>query len=73
MYHFKYKNEITLNDFKSAAMDFCSKGLKNKFETVVVNKPSVYEPLKFYCIYLHRNAVALILCMRDHKSSPVVN
>ena len=26
-----------------------SKGLKNEFETAVVNKPSVFEPLKFYC------------------------
>ena len=27
----------------------CSKGLKNEFETAVVNEPSVFEPLKFYC------------------------
>ena len=27
-----------------------SKGLKNKFETDVVNELSVFEPLKFYCI-----------------------
>ena len=27
----------------------CSKGLKNEFETAVVNKPSVFELLKFYC------------------------
>ena len=27
-------------------------GLKNKFETAVVNEPSVFEPLKFYCIFL---------------------
>ena len=26
-----------------------SKGLKNEFETAVVNGPSVFEPLKFYC------------------------
>ena len=24
--------------------------LKNEFETAVVNEPSVFEPLKFYCI-----------------------
>ena len=29
-------------------MDF-SKGFKNEFETAVVNEPSVFEPLKFYC------------------------
>ena len=28
-----------------------SKGL-NEFETAVVDKPSVFEPLKSYCIYL---------------------
>ena len=28
----------------------CSKGPKNEFETTVVNEPSVFEPLKFYCI-----------------------
>ena len=28
-----------------------SYGLKNEFETVVVNEPSVFEPLKFYCIF----------------------
>ena len=31
-------------------MEFFSKGPKNEFETAVVNEPSVFEPLKFYCI-----------------------
>ena len=31
-------------------MGFFTKGLKNEFETTVVNEPSVFEPLKFYCI-----------------------
>ena len=26
-----------------------SKGSKNGFETAVVNKPSVFQPLKFFC------------------------
>ena len=30
-----------------------SKGLKNEFETALVNEPSVFEPLKFYCIFLY--------------------
>ena len=30
-----------------------SKGLKNEFETAVVNEPSMFEPLKFSCIYLY--------------------
>ena len=37
---------------KSAAIGFFSKGLKEEFETAVVNKPSEFEPLKFYCIFL---------------------
>ena len=28
-----------------------SKGLKNEFETAVVNESAVLEPLKFYCIF----------------------
>ena len=36
-----------------------SKGLKNEFETAVVNEPSVFEPLKFYCILW-------IISMCDH-------
>ena len=44
----------TLNYSKSAAMEFFSKGLKNEFETAVVNEPSVFEPLKFYCSYRPR-------------------
>ena len=43
---FNIKKQITLNYSKSAAMGFFSKRLKNEFETAVVNKPSVFEPLK---------------------------
>ena len=28
-----------------------SKELKNEFERAVVNEPSVFEPLKFYCVF----------------------
>ena len=28
-----------------------SKGLKNEFKTALVNEPSVFEPLKFYCTF----------------------
>ena len=34
-----------------ADMGFISMGLTNELETPVVNKLSVFEPLKFYCIY----------------------
>ena len=47
---FNIKRKITLNYPKSAAIGFFPKGLKNEFETVMVNEPSVFEPLKFSCI-----------------------
>ena len=46
------KKKITLNYPKSAALGYFSKGLKKEFEPAVVNKPSVFEPLKVYCIFL---------------------
>ena len=54
---FNMNKKNTLNYSKSAAIGFFSKGLKNEFETAVVNEPSVFEPLKFYCIMLLRVAV----------------
>ena len=50
---FHIKKKITLNYPKFAAMGFCSKGLKNEFETTMVNEPSVFQPLKFYCIWVY--------------------
>ena len=44
------EKKINLNYPKSAAMKLCSEGLKNEFETAGVNEPSVFKPLKFYCI-----------------------
>ena len=29
------------------------KGFKNEFETAVVHESSVFEPLKFYCIFFY--------------------
>ena len=49
---FNIKKKITLNYLKSAAMGFFSKGLKNEFETAMVNEPSVFDPLKVYCMFL---------------------
>ena len=46
---FSMKKKNTINYPKSAATGFFSKGLKNEFETAVVNQPSMLEPLKFYC------------------------
>ena len=48
---FNMNKKNTLNYPKFAAMVFFPKGLKNEFETAVVKEPSVFEPLKFYCIW----------------------
>ena len=48
---FNMKKKNTLDYPKSAAMGSFSKGLKNEFERAMVNEPSVFAPLKFYCIY----------------------
>ena len=45
---FNMNKKDTINYPKSTATGFFSKGLKNEFETAVVNEPSVFEPLKFY-------------------------
>ena len=47
---FSIKKKFTLYYPKYAAVGFSSKGLQNEFETAVVKEPSVFEPLKFYCI-----------------------
>ena len=47
---FNMNKKNTLNYPNLQLWVFFSKGLKNEFETAVVNEPSVFEPLKFYCI-----------------------
>ena len=46
----KTEKKITLNYYKSAAMGFFPRNSKNEFEIAMVNQPSVFGPLKFYCI-----------------------
>ena len=46
---FNIQKKFNLNYSKSAAMGYFNKGLKIEFETAMVNEPSVFEPLKFYC------------------------
>ena len=50
IYHFQYNKEYHSKLAKIYSYRFFSKRLKNEFETDVVNEPSVFEPLKFYCI-----------------------
>ena len=47
----QYKKENNLKLSQICNYGICSKGLKNEFEQAVVNEPSVFEPLKFYCIW----------------------
>ena len=61
---FNIKKKITLNYSKSAPMGFFSKGLKKEFETAVVNEPSVFKPLKFYCI---KNSYSITWIKRQVK------
>ena len=58
---FNIKKKITLNYPKSAVMGFCSKGLKNEFETAMVNESTVFEPLKFYCKYCNTFSFAIFV------------
>ena len=46
------KRKFILNYSKSIFIGYFPKGLKNEFETAVVNEPSLFEPLKVYCICL---------------------
>ena len=48
---FNIKKKITLNYSKSAAMGFFPGTQERVVETVVLNEPSMFEPLKFYCIF----------------------
>ena len=41
------ENHLKLSQICSCGI--FSKGLKNEFETTVVNEPSLFEPLKLYC------------------------
>ena len=45
----QYKEEIHPELSQICNYGICSKGPKYEFEPAVVNEPSVFEPLKFYC------------------------
>ena len=49
-------------------MGFFSKGLKDEFETAVVNEPLVLEPLNVYCTTLHlKQALPVTLNQTFHN------
>ena len=47
---FSIYKENQLNYPNTQLLGFFSKGLKDEFETAVVNEPSVFKPLKLTCI-----------------------
>ena len=47
IFYIKKKKKTKLSQICSYGI--FSKGLKSEIETAVVNEPSVFEPLKFYC------------------------
>ena len=44
---------------------FAARGLKNELQIAVVNEPSVFEPLKFYCIKKLREGNTLIMKLQN--------
>ena len=57
---FNMNKKNSLNYPKSAAMGFFFKGLEKEFETAMVYEPSVFEPLKFYCIRIQIILVTVV-------------
>ena len=55
VYNINTKNHSKLSQVCS--YEIFSKGLKNEFETAVVNESSVFEPLKFYCIWVRQQCL----------------
>ena len=48
---FQYEKETYPKLSQICSNGIFAKGLKNEFERARVNEPSVFEPLKFYCIF----------------------
>ena len=63
---FNMKKKISLNYPKSATMRFFPRDSRteSEFETVEVNEPTVFEPLRVYCTSLswHPRAVRRVVC-----------
>ena len=69
--------KITRNYPKYAATGFLSKGIKNEFETAVVNESSVFEPQKCYCnmlahfVKVHKKSQILFFFFRSRCTGNV--
>ena len=56
------KEKLSLIILSLPLWDFFQ-GLKNEFETAVVDEPSVFEPPKFYCILKEFRTTMRVTCM----------
>ena len=56
---FNVKKEKQPKLFEISSYGIFSKELKNEFETAAVNEPSVFEPLKIYCVIIGRCCLLL--------------
>ena len=54
IYHFQYKKENHPKLSQICSQGIFSSGLQHEFEPAMVNEPSVFELLKFYCIWCSR-------------------
>ena len=73
-YHFQHKKENQPKSSQICSYETFSKGLKNEFERAVVNEPSVFEPLKFYCIlkYTHTSSAETENKIKEKKMNSFV-
>ena len=60
IYHFQFRKRKSPLFILICSQVFFSKGFKNEFETAVVNEPSEFEPLKFYCTPLYAIPVFIL-------------
>ena len=62
IFNIKKKNHFKLSRICSYLI--VSEGLKNEFESAVVNEPSVFEPSKFYCMKIAKIDKERVWCLQ---------
>ena len=75
-YHIQYKKENNPKTSQTCSYKIFSKGLKNEFETAVVNEPSVFEQLKVYCsseFFMKRTRVGRMKICSNNRNYEKVN
>ena len=66
------KKKIILNYPKSATKELVPRDSRTMFEPAVVNEPSVFEPLKFYCTSFWMATLVRKANRRSQKLFPLV-